>query len=100
GRYPVTGTVKFDDGKPLETGNLICEGVIDGKTVMARGAILADGTFTLGTLRPGDGVRPGKYRVLVSPRGLSEAELAQFGPTIDHKFESFETSGLTLEVTD
>src|SRR5581483_10033784 len=75
-RYPVTGSVNFDDGKPLEPGNLICERVIGGKTVMARGTILADGTFVLGTQRPGDGVLPGRYRVLVSPRGLSEAELA------------------------
>jgi hypothetical protein len=68
------------------------------KTVMARGTLQPDGTFRLGTNRPGDGAPPGKYRVLVVPRGLTEAEAAKRPPIIDRKFEKFETSGLTLEV--
>jgi hypothetical protein len=100
GRYPVTGRVVFDDGTPLDEGIVICEMKEGNRPVLARGSLGRDGTFRLGTQRPGDGVRPGKYRVLVVPRGLTQAERSTRAPIIDPRFEHFETSGLTLEVKD
>jgi hypothetical protein len=99
GRYSVTGRVVFEeDGQPLDEGIVICEMTDGQKTVLARGSLARDGSFRLGTERPGDGARPGKYRVLVVPRGLTQAELSAQGRIIDPKFEKFETSGLALDV--
>lgn len=97
--YPVTGRVVFADGHPLDEGIVICEMRDGQRAVMARGNLERDGTFRLGTYSPGDGARPGKYRVLVVPRGLNVVEAATRPPIIDRKFERFETSGLELTVT-
>lgn len=98
GQYQVTGQVKFADGKPLDEGMVICEKKEGDHIVQARGELKKDGTFRLGTLSPGDGALPGTYKVLVVPRGLTEAEKHSIGPIIDPKFSKYETSGLTLEV--
>jgi hypothetical protein len=101
GYYPVSGRVTFADGSPLDEGIVICETQNGDKTVMARGTLQRDGTFQLGTLQPRDGAPPGKYRVLVVARALSEREKeAKKPPVIDPKFEKFETSGLKLEVKE
>jgi hypothetical protein len=98
GYHTVTGRVTFDDGSPLDAGTVVCEGEVDGKKVMARGTLQPDGSFTLGTTHPGDGVPAGKYRVLVVPRSLFETEKGTRPPIIDPKFEKFATSNLSLEV--
>jgi hypothetical protein len=76
---PVTGTVKFSDGaipsgdvatvtfQPAEPGP---------NTKGASGSIGKDGTFTLQSVQPDDGARPGNYNVTVHvmqgyPRGRS-----------------------------
>src|SRR5207249_2275528 len=68
----VTGTVTLDDGTPLTKGLVVFEGIVDGKPVMARGEVKADGTYQLSTGKPGDGALPGKYRVLINPMDLSD----------------------------
>jgi hypothetical protein len=98
--HPVSGRVLFDDGSPLKEGQVVCEMKEGEKTVMARGTLQPDGTFQLGTREPGDGARPGKYRVAVVPRSLTEAEASKVPPIIDPKFEKFETSGLELDVKE
>jgi hypothetical protein len=99
GLYPVSGRVVFEDGSPLDEGVVICELNGAQKPVMARGTLQRDGSFRLGTSRPGGGAPPGQYRVLVVPRSLNQFEQEkQLPPIIDRKFEAFETSGLTLEV--
>jgi hypothetical protein len=95
--YPVRGKVVYEDGSPMPEGFVVAE-MKDGDTVvMMRGEIHPDGTFQLGSLRPGDGARPGKYRVLVTGRARAPAE-EHLPPVIDTKFQSFETSGLEVEV--
>jgi hypothetical protein len=98
GLWPVSGRVAFADGSPLDAGIVICEMRDGKKTVLARGSIQPDGTFQLGTEKPGDGAKPGKYRVLVVPRGRTQAEENSLPPIIDRKFEKFETSGIEFEV--
>jgi hypothetical protein len=101
GRFPVTGRVLFEDGSPLEEGQVICESQEGEVKVMARGVLARDGSFRLGTERPGDGVPPGKYHVLVSPRPRTQEEEAQhLPPIIDRKFQSYATSGIELEVKE
>jgi hypothetical protein len=103
--YPVHGTVTFPDGTPLPGGLVICEMTEGDKTFMARGAIQKDGTFRLSTEKPGDGARPGKYRVLVTPVEVYEPDEARGlravprkSPGIDGRYLDYQTSGLELEV--
>jgi hypothetical protein len=42
---------------------------VDENPFAAQGLIQPDGTFRLGTTRPGEGAIPGKYRVLIEPSG-------------------------------
>jgi hypothetical protein len=99
GRYPVTGRVTYEDGSPLTEGSVVGESTDGGSPVMARGTVGRDGRFEWGTERPGDGARPGKYRVIVIPRALGDAELAKGEtPAVDGKYTKYESSGITIEV--
>ena len=96
--YPVHGSVVLDDGTPVTKGMVIFERVEGGEPVTAQGAIEPDGTYQLGTTKPGDGVPPGKYRVLINPIDTSDAPDEQKVLPFDIKYLKFETSGLELEV--
>ena len=95
-KYPVSGTVVFEDGSPYTSGGVVAmETDIDGKRVMSRGGIGPDGRFVLASERPGDGAFAGSYRVRVLPHVVID------GPAtagIADRFQSFETSGLTFDV--
>jgi hypothetical protein len=70
--YPVRGTV-YLDGQPateLAGGTVTFNSSELQKS--ASGPIEADGTYRLGSLKPGDGAVPGKYRVTVSPAEVPE----------------------------
>src|SRR5262245_53218763 len=61
----VTGTVKNADGSPLrfEAGPVIFQAA-EGNS-HATGAVQPDGSFTMMTKKPGDGVKPGHYKVVI-----------------------------------
>jgi hypothetical protein len=63
--YPVTGTVSFKDGTPLEGGRVIFEGKSGSQGGSA--VIEADGTFTMGQDPSEPGLRAGTYTVFVIP---------------------------------
>jgi hypothetical protein len=98
--YPVHGRVVYEDDTPMTEGFVICETQADGATVMARGEIQSDGTFRLGTRKPGDGARAGKYRVLVTPRGRTAKEEKTLPPVLDSKYQHYGSSGLGFEVKE
>jgi len=95
-KYEVTGIVVYDDGTPYSGGGVVAmETDIDGRRVMARGAIGPDGRFLLSSQRPEDGAFAGTYRVRVLPPVVID------GPApkgLDPRFQSFETSGLSFDV--
>jgi hypothetical protein len=95
GLYPVSGRVTLDDGQPLTKGLVVFEQQTGEKPVTARGDLQADGSFQLGTRRPGDGAPRGKYRVLISP--IIDVENPR-DPPFDKRYTAFDTSGLTFEV--
>jgi hypothetical protein len=98
GRVTVSGTVVYDDGAPVPEGT-VCGELVDGGTDTVQG-VIRHGAFSLGTLRPGDGVKPGRYKILIQCRGLGDAEKAAGKqPAIDGKYGVYDTSGLTLDVT-
>ena len=73
--YPVEGTV-FLDGEPAKelAGGMVTFNSSQLHKV-AFGEIREDGTYRLGTLKPGDGAVPGVYQVTVSPpEGASRGE--------------------------
>ena len=45
GRCTVTGTVTYEDGSPVESGNVIGEATVDGKLVAVQGTI-KNGAFS------------------------------------------------------
>src|SRR5581483_5964374 len=98
GKYPVRGTVTYDDGTPVTKGLVVFERTAGGPPVTARGQIQPDGHYELSTDKPGDGVPPGKYRVLLNPLDLSDVPDEQKVMPFDLKFLKFETSGLEYEV--
>jgi len=95
-KYPVRGTVVYDDGSPFTSDGVVAmETEIDGKLVMSRGRIGKDGRFVLASEGPGEGAFAGSYRVRVLPTVVID------GPPsvgIPEAMQSFETSGLTFEV--
>jgi len=100
GRYTVTGRVTYPDGTPVTEGSVIGEAADGDRRVMAQGDIRADGSFTWGTLKPGDGAVPGSYKVAVLPRALGDSELAQgMKPAVAGKFTNYESSKLSIDVT-
>jgi|BioPla2DNA2_1021312.scaffolds.fasta_scaffold29794_3 hypothetical protein len=56
----VTGTVSYEDGSPVQNGEVYLEG-----TVLGRGTI-TNGEFSLGLVKDGEGVPPGTYEVQCS----------------------------------
>jgi hypothetical protein len=100
GRVPVTGTVKYPDGSPLEGGTVIAEAKIEDKNVTVQANVEADGSFELGGIQAGDGAFPGKYRAVVMPVALGDADLAAGKtPSVEGKYTRFESSGIEFEVT-
>jgi hypothetical protein len=65
---PVTGTVKYSDGT-VPTGTIATINFQPASptpdTKAASGSITRDGSYTLTTVNPGDGARPGDYLVIV-----------------------------------
>jgi hypothetical protein len=101
GRYPVRGKVTLEDGTPLTKGLVVFESTEEKPPITARGDIQADGTYQLGTDKPGNGVPAGKYRALVSPRdyeNIDGLEGPRRPPSFDPRFADFSSSGLQFEV--
>lgn len=93
----VHGKVTLPDGKPAAGSQVVFEGGPDGQKVTARGDVGGDGSFELSTMKPGDGVPPGKYRAIVNPPPMVNAEGPYLVP-FNAKFTSFQTSGLEFDV--
>src|SRR5262249_10844160 len=80
-------------------GNVIGQMGEGANSVTVQGDIKSDGTFTWGTEKPGDGAKPGKYRVAVVPRTLGESEKAQgMVAAVDPKDSNPKTTGIEVEV--
>jgi hypothetical protein len=99
GRYPVRGKVAYPDGTPVTEGTVVFESRDAARPITARGSIQADGSYTLGTLAPGDGVPPGWYKVLVAPKYDPNAvDGPRKQAPFDRRYAEFSTSGLECEV--
>jgi hypothetical protein len=104
GLYQVHGTVEFKDGSDVEVleGGLVTFQPADLDAPVkssARGEIKKDGSFVMSTYSEGDGVLPGRYRVMVAPPPFFAKARGQTAPQLmDEKYQSFSTSGLEITV--
>jgi hypothetical protein len=100
----VSGKVTFPDGTPLTTGEVFFE----TEVFQAKGPIQSDGTYTMGSSNPGDGVPRGTYKVSIQGVVKPIIEFSEGSrtpkvtmpktPLIDLKYTSGMNSGLTCEV--
>src|SRR4051812_41068059 len=94
---PVRGKVTLADGKPAAGSQVVFESDREGKKISARGDVQEDGSYSLSTFQPGDGVPPGKYKAQVNPPPMVNAEGPYVSP-FNTKYSNFQTSGLEFEV--
>ena len=114
-KVQVTGKVTLSDGSPVTNGQILFE----KEGFVAWGEIQKDGTYRMGTIRPGDGIPQGEYGVYfngvmkkneqqeqkVTTRGMdgtrktTSMNIAIPIPLLDKKYDSAKTSGLTCSVT-
>jgi hypothetical protein len=92
----VSGTVKYADGSPVtgESPLVVFEPTAEGKA--ASGTINPDGTFEMMTLKPGDGVQPGKYKVVLRVFKNYRAQTL----AVPEKYGSASTTPLEVAVDD
>jgi len=89
------GTVKFSDGEPVTSGYVFFS---DG-TNSGRGEIKPDGTYSMGMLKDGEGLPPGKYKVYVTGTPARDsADGLHSTPFVDPKFLTYETTPLSIEI--
>lgn len=113
GKCKVKGKVTFADGSPLTAGTV---NFTDDKNLF-RGEIQNDGTFEMKTFKPGDGIDPGTYKVYLTETlqfgesgrkgqtksldGEDSVDFEVIGvskATVDQKYSSAATSGLSITV--
>ncbi|MCL2120336.1 MAG: carboxypeptidase-like regulatory domain-containing protein [Planctomycetaceae bacterium] len=82
-----TGTVKYSSGEPVPGGMIL----FVASANQYSGEIV-NGQFTLGGVRPGDGLPAGNYKVCITGRDAAEQ------PYVAVKYSSVETSGISFEV--
>ena len=96
--YPVRGIITLSDDTPLTKGLVIFERIEGGPPLTARGNVKADGRFELSTVRPGDGVPLGKYKMVINPLDASDAPDEAKVLAFDVKYVNFGTTDLVVEV--
>jgi hypothetical protein len=75
------------DGQPL-SGATVVFNPEGGNGQVATGQTDSGGKFTMGTIKKGDGVRPGKYRVTVTKTAEPPKPTPSFGDVMAKKFAS------------
>ncbi len=102
---PIRGKVLYN-GRPVEHGIVKYVPVSEGNGRVALGTIQPDGTFIMTTLKKGDGVQKGEYRIaVIAPQPFSDrgGQAGQETKGVDEvvlpvKFGMEQQSGLTDKV--
>jgi hypothetical protein len=98
---PVRGKVLLPGNQPLHGGIITFHPLANppDRRYMGQAFPKRDGTFALTTLREGDGVAPGLYRVTISPREEGEPKGSNAN-LIPKKYHADDTSPLQVEVKE
>jgi len=97
--YPTRGTVRFEDGTPVQTG--VVELTSQQYQETATGRIQPDGSFVLGTFSESDGACEGTHSAIVLQFIINDGitiHNRDHGPAVDLAFGSYETSRLSAEI--
>ncbi|HEY6565548.1 MAG TPA: hypothetical protein VIY86_13755, partial [Pirellulaceae bacterium] len=97
--YPVAGKVQFKDGTPVSFGRLEC--LADANRAVSRAEIGRDGSFRLGTHKPGDGAVAGRHAVILLQTVVTpskETSHRAHGRMVSRHYGRYESSGLILNV--
>jgi len=100
GMATVTGKVVYEnDGSAVPAGLVMFLPTEKGQS-FARSNIQPDGSYRLGTEKPGNGAKPGKYGVCIIPpdRSAERENGAKITPLVDSRYQDATTSGLEFEV--
>jgi hypothetical protein len=92
----VHGKVTLSDGSPVQGATVVFEDVANH--VSASGVTGADGSYSLTTVKPGDGVRPGTYAVSVHNPQPEDSSQGELPPVFDKRYQNPNTSGLECTV--
>lgn len=98
--YPVSGKVKFENGRTVIVGLVEFQSV--EHSVNARGNIQPDGTFTLTTFEEGDGAVEGLHKCVVIQMVFGENMKGHKPSTVgvvNPKYASYLSSGLEAQIT-
>ena len=94
--YETTGTVIYEDGKPIEEGSvmLISSGLPSGR------GLIENGRFRIGTYEDTDGAVAGKFQVavIVNPPVDYDPDAGRPPVSAKAKYSRPETSGIEFEV--
>ncbi len=99
--FHLEGRVRFDGGEPVTFGRVEC--VSATSRTLASGEIRRDGSFELGTRKPGDGAVKGLHRVIVLQtvyQGNPKVKHKRHVRMVPPKYGRYETSGLSIEVSE
>ena len=89
----VSGTVTYPDGTPLTQGFVYFDSTTE--LFQARGEIMNDGSYQLGSVKANDGIPSGKYMVFViSERRGDQGRI----PLVAPKYNSGSTSEIVCEI--
>ena len=93
GNKKLTGKITFPDGSPVPQGFVF----FDSNTAnfQARGEIMQDGTYTVGSVTTNDGLPPGEYAVYVVSEKRGDGGRV---PLVDQKYAAGTTSGIVCKV--
>jgi hypothetical protein len=82
------GTLKWEDGTPISQA--MVNFIPDGEGKPASGFSGNDGSFELTTSNSGDGIAPGKYKVVVTKADLKEGASATEVQTPEDRLKAWE----------
>lgn len=96
---PITGTVKFGDGSPVQSGTIEFRDVETKVRFAAK--ISSDGTFVPSDEEGNVGLPPGEYDVVVVQMVLTEdlaLESHSHGSTVPRRYADYNESELSVDV--
>ena len=110
--YPLKGKITYADGTPITAGMVN----FASETSLSRGKIQSDGSYVVGTLKDGDGLPKGSYKIYITgaevameakpPKGVQKvdsmgkpvATLAAYRKLVHPKYMTTEQTPLTCDV--
>ena len=99
GLVSVTGEVQFSNGSHLPDANIEFRGSGSDEAAIASAVVDKEGKFELYTAEVGEGVLPGDYQAVISPRVHGGKHAVKID-SIPQKYHSYATTPLKFHVAE